>query len=47
MAISRVKALDGVMFEYPFDFDHFSKSIDLNIAQDQETDHNYRNRQLL
>ncbi len=35
------------MFEYPFDFDRFSKSIDSNIAQDQEIDYNCRNKQLL
>ncbi len=35
------------MFECPFDFDHFSKSIDSNIARDREIDYNCRNKQLL
>ncbi len=35
------------MFKCPFDFDHFSKSIDSNIARDQGIDYNYRNKQLL
>ncbi len=47
MAISQVKALDVVMFERSFDFDHFSKGIDSNVAWDQEIDYNYRNKQLL
>ena len=47
MAISRVKALDRLMFKCPFDFDRFSKGIDSNIARDRGTDYNYRNKQLL
>jgi ATP-dependent exoDNAse (exonuclease V) alpha subunit len=47
VAISRVKALHGLMFECPFDFDRFSKGIDSNIARDRGTDYNYRNKQLL
>ena len=47
VAISRVKVLDGVMFECSFDFDCFSKGIDSNVARDRETDYNYRNKQLL
>ena len=34
VALSRVKALDRVMFKCPFDFDCFSKSIDSKVAQD-------------
>src|SRR3984885_11602908 len=40
VAVSRVKALDGLMFERPFDLDRFSKKVDLNIARDQEADYN-------
>ncbi len=47
VAVLRVKALYRLMFECPFDFDYFSKSIDSNIAQDQEIDYNYRIKQLL
>ena len=47
VAISWVKALHGLMFECPFDFNYFSRSIDSNIARDREIDHNYRNKQLL
>ena len=37
MAISRVKALDGLMFESPFDYSRFT-SQDSPIARDRELD---------
>ena len=46
MAISRVKALDGLMFEPPFDFSRFT-SQDTLIAKDRELDINFRKNQLL
>jgi ATP-dependent DNA helicase PIF1 len=46
VAISRVKALDGLMFESPFDFSRFN-SQDTPIAKDRELDINVRKKQLL
>jgi ATP-dependent DNA helicase PIF1 len=46
VAISRVKALDGLMFECPFDFSRFT-SHDTPIAKDRELDINFRKKQLL
>jgi hypothetical protein len=46
MAISRVKALDRLMFESPFDFSHFT-SQDSPIARDRELDISVRKKQLL
>jgi ATP-dependent DNA helicase PIF1 len=46
VAISRVKALDGLMFESPFDFSRFS-SQDTPTARDRELDINFRKTQLL
>jgi ATP-dependent exoDNAse (exonuclease V) alpha subunit len=46
VAISRVKALDGLMFESPFDFSRFT-SQDTPIAKDRELDINFRKKQLL
>ena len=42
VAISRVKALSGVLFEGPFDFERF-KGINLVISEERELDHMYRN----
>ena len=46
VAVSRVKILDRLIFERPFDFDHF-RSIDSVTAQDHDIDFNYRKNQLL
>ena len=46
VAISRVKALDGLMFESPFDFSRFT-SQDTPTARDRELDISVRNKQLL
>lgn len=46
VAISRVKTLAGVLFEVPFDFDHF-KSIDSATSRDRELDYIVRTNQLL
>jgi hypothetical protein len=46
VAISRVKALDGLMFESPFDFSRFTAH-DSPIARDRELDISFRNKQLL
>jgi hypothetical protein len=46
VAISRVKALDGLMFKYPFDFSQFT-SHDTPIAKDRELNINFRKKQLL
>jgi ATP-dependent DNA helicase PIF1 len=46
VAISRVKALDGLMFESPFDYSRFT-SQDTPIAKDRELDINFRKKQLL
>jgi ATP-dependent exoDNAse (exonuclease V) alpha subunit len=46
VAISRVKTLDGLMFECPFDFSRFT-SHDTPVAKDREFDINVRQKQLL
>jgi ATP-dependent DNA helicase PIF1 len=46
VAISRVKALDGLMFESPFDFSRFTLQ-DSPTARDRELDISVRNKQLL
>jgi len=46
VAVSRVKALNGVLFERPFDFERFT-STNSTISQDRELDYTFRNRQLL
>jgi ATP-dependent DNA helicase PIF1 len=46
VALSRVKTLDGPLFDVPFDFEHFNckKSA---VFQDREIDYTCRNAQLL
>jgi ATP-dependent DNA helicase PIF1 len=46
VAVSRVKTLDSVLFEVPFDFDYFT---DRNsaVSRDSELDYTRRNAQLL
>jgi len=46
VAISRVKALDRLMFESPFDFSRFTLQ-DSPMARDRELDISVRNKQLL
>jgi ATP-dependent DNA helicase PIF1 len=46
VAISRVKALDGLMFESPFDFSRFTLQ-DSPTARDRELDISVRNKHLL
>jgi ATP-dependent exoDNAse (exonuclease V) alpha subunit len=46
VAISRVKRLDGLMFERPFDFDRFV-STNSTTARDREVDYTYRSNQLI
>jgi hypothetical protein len=46
IAISRVKTLDSVLFEVPFDFDYF-KATNLIVSRDRELDYTRRNTQLL
>ena len=46
VAVSRVKALNGVLFERPFDFERFT-GVNTVISQDRELDYTFRNTQLL
>jgi ATP-dependent DNA helicase PIF1 len=46
VAVSRVKALSGLMFECPFDFDRFG-SPNSTTARDREVDNTYRSNQLI
>jgi ATP-dependent DNA helicase PIF1 len=46
VAVSRVKALNGVLFEGPFDFERF-KAVNSVTSEERELDHMYRNGQLL
>jgi ATP-dependent DNA helicase PIF1 len=46
VAVSRVKSLDGLLFEGPFDFDHFKKATSVT-GQDRDLDHRFRSNQLL
>jgi ATP-dependent DNA helicase PIF1 len=46
VAVSRVKTLDGLLFEGPFDFEHF-KPVDSMISRDRELDYTFRSTQLI
>jgi hypothetical protein len=46
ITISRVKTLDKLLFEGPFDFDHFKKS-KTTISEDQDLDYIFRTNQML
>jgi hypothetical protein len=46
VAVSRVKALNGVLFESPFDFERFTGT-NSTISQERELDYTFRNTQLL
>ena len=46
VAVSRVKTLDGILFEGPFDFEHF-KAVDSATSRDRELDYVFRNTQLI
>ena len=45
IAVSRVKTLDSVLFEVPFDFEHFTFK-DSAVSQERELDYTFRNTQL-
>lgn len=47
VAISRVRALHGIMFETPFDFDRFTTNITSVMVKDREKDRLYRSNQVL
>jgi hypothetical protein len=44
--ILRVKTLDRLLFEGPFDFDHFKK-LKTTISEDRDLDHIFRTNQML
>jgi ATP-dependent exoDNAse (exonuclease V) alpha subunit len=46
IAVSRVKILDGVLFEGPFDYERFT-SRESAVSKDRDLDYRFRNRQLL
>jgi hypothetical protein len=46
VAVSRVKALHGLMFESPFDYSRFTPQVS-TIAKDRKLDMTFRNRQLV
>jgi ATP-dependent DNA helicase PIF1 len=46
VVVSRVKTLDRLLFESPFDFDHFKKS-KTTISEDRDLDHIFRTNQML
>ena len=46
VAVSRVKALSGVLFEAPFDFEHFTHP-ESTMAKERNLDHVFRSSQLL
>jgi len=46
VAVSRVKALNGLLFKKPFDFKRFA-SVNTVISQERELDFTFRNTQLL
>ena len=46
VAVSRVKTLDGILFEGPFDFELF-KPVDSATSRDRELDFIFRNTQLI
>jgi len=46
IAVSRVKTLDGVLFEGPFDYERFT-SRESAVSKDWDLDYSFRNTQLL
>ena len=46
VAVSRVKTLDGVLFEVPFDYERFTGK-ESAVSKDRELDYTFRNTQLL
>jgi ATP-dependent DNA helicase PIF1 len=46
VAVSRVKTLDGLLFEGPFDYERFTGKESV-ISQERELDYTFRNTQLL
>jgi hypothetical protein len=46
IVISRVKILDKLLFENPFDFDYFKKSKTI-VSEDQDLDYIFRTNQML
>jgi hypothetical protein len=46
IAVSRVKTLDGVLFEGPFDYERFT-SRESAVSKDRDLDYTFRNTQLL
>jgi ATP-dependent DNA helicase PIF1 len=46
VAVSRVKALNGVLFKRPFDFERFTGT-NSTVSQERELDYTFRNAQLL
>ena len=46
VAVSRVKTLDGLLFEGPFDFDHFVRT-QSNVSRERDLDHVFRTGQLI
>src|SRR5271156_6058926 len=46
VAVSRVKTLNGVLFEMPFDYERFTGT-ESAVSQDRELDYTFRNTQLL
>jgi len=46
VAVSPVKALNGVLFERPFNFERFT-GVNTVISQEQELDYTFRNTQLM
>ena len=46
VAVSRVKSLNGLLFERPCDFDHFKKS-NTAVCRDRDVDYTFRTNQLL
>lgn len=46
VAVSRVKTLDGLLFEVPFDYERFTGR-DSAVSKDRELDYTFRNTQLL
>jgi hypothetical protein len=46
VVVLRVKTLDGLLFESPFDFDYFKKSKTV-ISENRDLDHIFRTNQML
>jgi ATP-dependent DNA helicase PIF1 len=46
VAVSQVKALDGILFEVPFDYERFTGK-ESAVSQERELDYTFRNAQLL